>query len=180
MTNTPVANALELHEVTKIYGEGDNAITALASATLSIAGNEIVALVGPSGSGKTTLLSIAGGLLSATSGQVIVGGKDISKASANELTEVRRSSVGFVFQSVNLVPFLTARENLMLVDELRGSRGKQSKARADRLLDELTAFTGPGVEQEDDITLVVGKFSPSRPSQAGHRDQRTTEPNAAG
>ena len=137
MTNTPVANALELHEVTKIYGEGDNAITALASATLSIAGNEIVALVGPSGSGKTTLLSIAGGLLSATSGQVIVGGKDISKASANELTEVRRSSVGFVFQSVNLVPFLTARENLMLVDELRGSRGKQSKARAERLLDEL-------------------------------------------
>ena len=137
MTNTSVANALELHEVTKVYGEGDNAITALASATLSIAGNEIVALVGPSGSGKTTLLSIAGGLLSATSGQVIVGGKDISKASANELTEVRRSSVGFVFQSVNLVPFLTARENLMLVDELRGSRGKQSKARADRLLEEL-------------------------------------------
>ncbi|CAB4890706.1 unannotated protein [freshwater metagenome] len=131
------APALEMHEVTKVYGEGENAITALASATISIGSNEMVALVGPSGSGKTTLLSIAGGLLAPTSGQVIVGGRDISHASPTELTEVRRNTVGFVFQSVNLVPFLTARENLLLVDELRGSRGKQSKARADRLLDEL-------------------------------------------
>jgi putative ABC transport system ATP-binding protein len=133
----PTSHALELTEITKTYGEGDNAITALDSATLSVASDEMVALVGPSGSGKTTLLSIAGGLLSATSGQVIVGGIDISHASSKELTEVRRSTVGFVFQTVNLVPFLTARENLLLVDELRGSRGKQSKVRADRLLDEL-------------------------------------------
>ncbi len=133
----PTSNALELTDITKTYGDGDNAITALDSATLSVAGDEMVALVGPSGSGKTTLLSIAGGLLSATSGQVTVGGFDISHASSKELTEVRRNTVGFVFQSVNLVPFLTARENLLLVDELRGSRGKQSKVRADRLLDEL-------------------------------------------
>ena len=137
MTNTSLTNALELHDITKTYGEGENAITALDSATLSVASDEMIALVGPSGSGKTTLLSIAGGLLSPTSGQVIVGGQNISNASSKELTEVRRSTVGFVFQSVNLVPFLTARENLLLVDELRGSRGKQSKARADRLLDEL-------------------------------------------
>ncbi len=136
-TQTDLTNALELHDITKIYGEGENAITALASVTLSVAGDEMIALVGPSGSGKTTLLSIAGGLLSPTSGQVVVGGKDISHASPRELTEVRRNTVGFVFQSVNLVPFLTARENLLLVDQLRGSRGKQSKARADRLLDEL-------------------------------------------
>ncbi len=132
-----MTNALELHDITKTYGEGDNMITALASATLAVASDEMIALIGPSGSGKTTLLSIAGGLLSPSSGQVIVGGKDISHASPSELTEVRRSTVGFVFQSVNLVPFLTARENLLLVDELRGSRGKQSRDRADRLLDEL-------------------------------------------
>ena len=132
-----MTNALELHDITKTYGEGDNMITALASATLSLVSDERLALIGPSGSGKTTLLSIAGGLLSPTSGQVIVGGKDISHASPTELTEVRRNTVGFVFQSVNLVPFLTARENLLLVDELRGSRAKQSKERADRLLDEL-------------------------------------------
>ena len=132
-----MTNALELHSVTKIYGEGDAQITALDQATLSIASDEMVALVGPSGSGKTTMLSIAGGLLSVTSGTVVVAGRDISHASAKALTEVRRTSVGFVFQSVNLVPFLTARENLLLVDELRGSRGKQSRVRADRLLGEL-------------------------------------------
>lgn len=130
-------NALELQDVTKVYGAGENAVTALAHATLTVAGDEMIALVGPSGSGKTTLLSIAGGLLRATSGSVIVGGTDISRADAKELTDFRRNSVGFVFQSVNLVPFLTARENLLLVDELRGRKGKASRQRADALLDEL-------------------------------------------
>jgi putative ABC transport system ATP-binding protein len=126
-----------MQEVTKVYGDGATAVTALARANLTVAPTEMVALVGPSGSGKTTLLSIAGGLLHATSGHVSVGGRDISDASAKELTELRRSTVGFVFQSVNLVPFLTARENLLLVDELRGRRGKASRARADQLLGEL-------------------------------------------
>lgn len=128
---------LEMRDVTKIYGSGDTAVTALAHATLTVAAQEMVALVGPSGSGKTTLLSIAGGLLHASSGEVRVGGRDISHASARQLTDLRRDMVGFVFQSVNLVPFLTARENLLLVDELRGRRSKASKVRADQLLDEL-------------------------------------------
>jgi putative ABC transport system ATP-binding protein len=128
---------LELRDVTKVYGSGDTAVTALAHATLTVAAQEMVALVGPSGSGKTTLLSIAGGLLHASSGEVRVGGRDISHASARQLTDLRRDMVGFVFQSVNLVPFLTARENLLLVDELRGRRSKASKARADQLLHEL-------------------------------------------
>jgi putative ABC transport system ATP-binding protein len=128
---------LELRDVTKVYGSGDTAVTALAHATLSVAAAEMVALVGPSGSGKTTLLSIAGGLLHATSGDVRVGGRDISKASPRQLTDLRRNTVGFVFQSVNLVPFLTARENLLLVDDLRGRRSKASRQRADQLLEEL-------------------------------------------
>jgi putative ABC transport system ATP-binding protein len=128
---------LELRDVTKVYGSGDTAVTALAHATLSVASAEMVALVGPSGSGKTTLLSIAGGLLHATSGDVRVGGRDISRASSRELTDLRRNTVGFVFQSVNLVPFLTARENLLLVDDLRGRRSKASRQRADQLLGEL-------------------------------------------
>jgi putative ABC transport system ATP-binding protein len=130
-------NALELRDVTKTYGTGENAVTALAHAALTVAGDEMIALIGPSGSGKTTLLSIAGGLLQASSGSIVVGGQDISSAQPKELTDFRRTMVGFVFQSVNLVPFLTARENLLLVDELRGRRGKESKARADALLDEL-------------------------------------------
>jgi putative ABC transport system ATP-binding protein len=130
-------NACELINVRKIYGEGDAQVTALDSATLTVASNEILALVGPSGSGKTTLLSIAGGLLTATSGSVVVGGTDISNASPKALTAFRRSTVGFVFQSVNLIPFLTARENLMVVDEIAGKRSKDTKRRADLLLEEL-------------------------------------------
>jgi putative ABC transport system ATP-binding protein len=132
-----LVNALELRDVTKTYGSGDTAVTALTHATLTVKGDEMVALVGPSGSGKTTLLSIAGGLLQASGGSVTVGGQDISDADPKTLTTFRRSMVGFVFQSVNLVPFLTARENLLVVDELRGRRGKASRERADRLLEEL-------------------------------------------
>ena len=130
-------NSLELRDVTKTYGEGDTAVVALRHATLAVAPGELVALVGPSGSGKTTLLSIAGGLLTPTSGSVSVAGQEITTFSARQLTEFRRQSVGFVFQTVNLVPFLTARENLLVVDELRGKRGKASKEHAGRLLDEL-------------------------------------------
>ena len=130
--------ALDLSDVTKTYGSGDNMVTALDHATLTVADDELVALLGPSGSGKTTLLSIAGGLLSPTSGHVEVGGKDISQFSASQLNRFRRESVGFVFQQVNLVPFLTARENLMVVDEISGQRGgKASAERANKLLEEL-------------------------------------------
>jgi putative ABC transport system ATP-binding protein len=130
--------ALGLRDVRKVYRSGDAEVVALDHATLDVGADEIVALLGPSGSGKTTLLSIAGGLLTATSGSVVVGDRDISTATARELTEFRRTTVGFVFQSVNLVPFLTARENLMVVDELGGSRSRRdSRARADELLGEL-------------------------------------------
>ena len=96
-----------------------------------------MALVGPSGSGKTTLCSIAGGLLTPTSGSRHVGGHDISGYSAKQLTAFRQQKVGFVFQAVNLVPFLTARENLLVVDELGRRTGAAARRRADELLDEL-------------------------------------------
>jgi putative ABC transport system ATP-binding protein len=131
--------ALSMEGVRKTYRVGDDEVVALDHVDLSVAADEIIALVGPSGSGKTTLCSIAGGLLSATAGTVRVGGHDISGYSARELTDFRRTEVGFVFQSVNLVPFLTARENLLVVDELAGRRGRRRGAgqRADQLLDEL-------------------------------------------
>jgi putative ABC transport system ATP-binding protein len=130
--------ALQLRNVRKTYTSGDSEIVALDHANLDVPDDEILVLLGPSGSGKTTLLSIAGGLLSASEGQVVVGGHDITEYSAKELTKFRREEVGFVFQTVNLVPFLTARENVMVAAELAG-RGSEraTRERADRLLDEL-------------------------------------------
>jgi putative ABC transport system ATP-binding protein len=131
------APALQMTDVRKVYSMGDNEVVALDRANLTIGSDEIVALVGPSGSGKTTLCSIAGGILPATDGTVVVGGEEISDYGGKQLTAFRQQKVGFVFQSVNLVPFLTARENLLVVDELGRREGRPARDRADRLLEEL-------------------------------------------
>ncbi len=129
--------ALHMSDVRKVYRMGDTEVVALDHAEMTVASDEIVALVGPSGSGKTTLCSIAGGILSATEGSVTVGGEEITGYNDKQLTMFRQNQVGFVFQSVNLVPFLTARENLLVVDELGRRQGKPARERADRLLEEL-------------------------------------------
>jgi putative ABC transport system ATP-binding protein len=129
--------ALQLADVRKVYRSGDDEVVALDHATFEVGDDEIVALVGPSGSGKTTLLSIAGGLLTPTEGSVVVRGTEITEFNAKQLTRFRGERVGFVFQSVNLVPFLTARENLMVVADMNGQPRGPARARAERLLDEL-------------------------------------------
>jgi putative ABC transport system ATP-binding protein len=135
MTNaTP---ALYMDGVRKVYPTGADEVVALDHVNLTVASDEILALLGPSGSGKTTLCSIAGALLTPTAGTVQVGGRDITGLSSSELTRFRRESVGFVFQSVNLVPFLTAKENLVVVDELGRRTGRAARQRADQLLEEL-------------------------------------------
>ena len=130
-------HALEMRGITKVYKVADVEVVALDHVDLTVASDEIVALVGPSGSGKTTLCSIAGGLLSPTDGSVVVAGKEISGYSGRQLTEFRRDSVGFVFQTVNLIPFLNARENLLVVDEIGRRLGRVARDRADQLLAEL-------------------------------------------
>jgi putative ABC transport system ATP-binding protein len=129
--------ALTLQDVRKTYGSGDTEVVALDHASLDVAGDEMVALVGPSGSGKTTLLSIAGGLLAPTEGTVRVGPHEISGYGRKELTRFRREFVGFVFQGANLVPFLTAKENLLVVGDLAGNTGRSAEQRALTLLEEL-------------------------------------------
>jgi len=123
--------------VRKVYEMGDEDVVALDHASLTLGPDEIVALLGPSGSGKTTLCSIAGGLLHATEGDVVVAGQDITGYNSKQLSRFRQETVGFVFQAVNLVPFLTARENLLVVDEMGRRTGKVARDRADQLLDEL-------------------------------------------
>ena len=129
--------ALIMEKARKVYPMADSEVVALDDADIVVEADEMVALVGPSGSGKTTLCSIAGGILSPTSGRVVVGGVDISTFGPKQLTRVRRELVGFVFQSVNLVPVLTARENLLVVDELGRRTGAPARRRADQLLEEL-------------------------------------------
>ena len=120
---------LDVLAVTKTYGEGHTAVTAVEDATMHVREGEFVALLGPSGSGKTTLLSMIGGLLKPTSGSITIGGIDVAGLSKKELTRFRAERVGFVFQAANLVPFLTARENLLYVSTLRRGTDRRAAAR---------------------------------------------------
>lgn len=129
-------SVLSLTEVTHRYGDGPAEVTALDHIDLVVDADELVAVVGPSGSGKSTLLAVAGALLTPSSGHVHIGGTDLTRTSPKQRTEVRRNLVGFVFQSVNLVPFLTALENLVVVAELAGHRA-DARTRARVLLDRL-------------------------------------------
>lgn len=110
----PPNTAVSLANVHKTYPSGAQPVHALRGVSLAIAGGSFTAVMGPSGSGKSTLLNCAAGLDSATSGRIVIGGKDISGINADRLTEFRRRHVGFVFQSYNLLPHLTVSENLRL------------------------------------------------------------------
>jgi putative ABC transport system ATP-binding protein len=129
--------ALQVSDLTKVYGTGHTAVNAVTDASLEVSKNEFIALVGPSGSGKTTLLSMVGGLLTPTSGSVIVGDTDIGELTSRDRTKFRSTSVGFVFQAFNLVPFLTARENLTMMASISGTDRGVIEDRATELLDEL-------------------------------------------
>ncbi|MDD9979352.1 MAG: ABC transporter ATP-binding protein [Boseongicola sp.] len=110
--------AFEVEKLTKTYGEGRSAVHALRGADLEVGDGEIVVLLGPSGSGKSTLLNILGGLDRATSGSVLFKSQNLTEMNDRELTLYRRRHVGFVFQFYNLMPSLTARENVELVTEI--------------------------------------------------------------
>ncbi len=133
-----MAPILEVTDVTKTYGTGHTAVTAVNHASFSVNEGQFVSLLGPSGSGKTTLISMVGGLLTPSTGTIRLNETEVSSLSAKELTTFRAQRVGFVFQSANLVPFLTARENLLYVATLRKPKdSKKAKKRADELLEEL-------------------------------------------
>ena len=111
-------SVLELRGVSKVYGEGPAQVRALCGVSLSVEAGELVAVMGPSGSGKSTLLTIAGSLEDPTSGEVLIGGSALAGMSRNARARLRRRSVGYVFQDFNLLPGLTAAENVALPLEL--------------------------------------------------------------
>jgi putative ABC transport system ATP-binding protein len=146
-----MTSALELRQVSKVYGAGPTEVHALCEVNLSVDRGELVAIMGPSGSGKSTLLTIAGSLEQATSGHVLVDDVDLAGISRLERARMRRRSIGYVFQDFNLLPGLTAVENVTLPLELDGIGAKAARAtgleameqldiadHADRYADELS------------------------------------------
>ena len=128
---------LELRGVSKVYGTGAAEVHALREVTLEVDSGSLVAVMGPSGSGKSTLLTIAGSLEDPTAGEVIVGGEHLGKLSASEKARLRRRSIGYVFQDFNLLPGLTAAENVSLPLELDGLSVRKARSVASKALEEL-------------------------------------------
>lgn len=122
--------------VTKVFGRGETAVRAVDNVDLTVQPGQMVLIMGPSGSGKTTLLTILGGLLQPTSGSVFIDGTEITTLRESDLTPVRRSKVGFVFQSFNLWESLSVLENVELVLNMAGVNGHRAQARARGLLEE--------------------------------------------
>jgi putative ABC transport system ATP-binding protein len=131
------ALVLEMIDVSRTHGAGATAVHALRGIDLLVHAGELVAVMGPSGSGKSTLLHLAGGLDSPTGGTVLVEARDLAALSARERARLRRRSVGYVFQELNLIPALTAAENVSLPLELDGIHAKAAREVALRALDDV-------------------------------------------
>ncbi|MFE2496637.1 ABC transporter ATP-binding protein [Streptomyces scopuliridis] len=132
---------LRLQELTRVHGSGATEVHALRGINLDVFPGELVAVMGPSGSGKSTLLTIAGGLDSPTSGRVIVEDTDITTVDRKQLAALRRRSIGYVFQDYNLIPALTAAENIALPRELDGTSARKGRVEA------LAALREMGLEE---------------------------------
>lgn len=128
---------LVLQDVTRVHGVGETEVHALAGVSLQVHSGELVAVMGPSGSGKSTLLNVAGGLDRPTSGRVLIAGEELGTLSARGIARLRRRRVGFVFQDYNLIPSLTAAENVGLPLELDGLRARKARRQARDALDQL-------------------------------------------
>lgn len=126
-----------MKNISKNYQDGEQVIEVLKNVSLEEAQGEFVAIVGPSGAGKSTFLSIAGALLSPTEGEIAIGGKVLNDLTSKELTKVRLDKVGFIFQGANLIPYLNVRDQLLVIAELSGEKGRGAKEKADELLKEL-------------------------------------------
>jgi putative ABC transport system ATP-binding protein len=127
-------NIIETRDLCKIFKDSTQEVRAVDGVTLNIAEGEFTAIVGPSGSGKTTLLNLIGGLDAPSSGHLRVGGREIASLSEREMTEFRLHHIGFIFQAYNLIPVLTAKENVAFVMEMQGRGREEINSRAEELL----------------------------------------------
>jgi putative ABC transport system ATP-binding protein len=145
------AIAVETVGLSKVYGEGSTTVRALRDVSLEFPNGEFAAIMGPSGSGKSTLLHILGALDKPSSGRVIVGGTDLSGLSDKRLTLLRRERMGFVFQFFNLIPTLSAEENVLLPALIAGEKAGRYSERLDELLD-LVGLTERRTHRPDELS----------------------------
>src|ERR671911_878957 len=143
--------AVETVGLNKVYGDGPTAVRALREVSLEFPNGEFAAIMGPSGSGKSTLLHILGALDKPTSGRVVVGGTELSGLSDKKLTLLRRERMGFVFQFFNLIPTLSAEENVLLPVLISGKRPGNYSERLDELLD-LVKLTARRTHRPDELS----------------------------
>ncbi len=129
--------ALEVKDLVKTFALDGTTINAVDHVSFQVRSGEFVALVGPSGSGKTTMLSILAALLSPTSGQVLIDGQDLARMNDKQRVKLRRQKIGFTFQANNLIPFLTARENVEFMLRLNGQANKEGRIRSSEILSRL-------------------------------------------
>ena len=129
--------ALEVKDLVKTFALDGTTINAVDHVSFQVKSGEFVALVGPSGSGKTTMLSILAALLSPTSGQVLIDGQDMAKLNDKHRVKLRREKIGFTFQANNLIPFLTAKENVEFMLRLNGKADKAGRVRSTEILSRL-------------------------------------------
>jgi putative ABC transport system ATP-binding protein len=145
------AIAVETVGLSKVYGEGSTTVHALRGVSLEFPDGEFAAIMGPSGSGKSTLLHLLGALDKPSSGRVIVGGTDLSGLSDRKLTLLRRERMGFVFQFFNLIPTLSAEENILLPALIAGEKAGKYSGRLDELL-ELVGLSARRTHRPDELS----------------------------
>ena len=144
-------NVIETKQLFKIYEQGDIEVKALNDVSIDFAQGEFTAIVGPSGSGKTTFLNAIGGLDTPTSGKVVINNTDITELPSNKLIDFRLQNIGFVFQAYNLIPVLTAKENVEFIMLMQGVSEEERSNRSHELLN--------AVGLEDKITRRPGQLS---------------------
>ena len=142
---------IDAHELSKTYTEGPVPVEAVKDVHLHIEAGEFIALVGPSGSGKTTLLNMIGGLDEPTKGKVVIDGTDITGMKENKLIDFRLRNIGFVFQAYNLIPVLTAEENIEFIMLLQGTEKGERKQRVQQLLEEV-GLQGKGSSRPSELS----------------------------
>lgn len=125
---------IDLQDVKKHYKMGENTVKAVDGVSIKIEKGDFVAIMGPSGSGKSTMMNLVGSLDLATEGEIYLGGKDIEHLSESDLAQLRGKKIGFIFQSFNLIPNLTAKENIMLPMLFQGTTREQREKKAEELL----------------------------------------------